>query len=167
MFRSDWLLSPNALLKKTHIFDFCNFWILELWIRIGRPELDKFSSNHITLIFYWLSCKLFTLLFSNAFSIWLQSIISGCIFHSSSVYYSFKCTFIVYITREKVCEGRTLLIGISVKIELYEMNTKCVTEKFQLLLWVLERLVCVCMNIYLKIQTKQNLWLQDPWCLVS
>ena len=50
-----------------------------------------------------------------------------------------------------------MLIGISVKIELYEMNTKGVTEKFQLFPWVLERLVCVCMNIYLKIQTKQNL----------
>ena len=157
----------KCIVKKTYIFDFCNFWTLKLWIRIGRPELDKSSSNHITPIFYWLSCELFTLLFSNAYSISLQSIISGCIFHSSSVYYSFKCTFIVWITREKFCEGRTLLIVISVKIELCEMNTKGITEKFQLSLWVLERMVCVCMDIYIQIQTKQNLWLQDPWYLGS
>lgn len=141
----------KCIIKKTHIFDFCNFWTLKLWIRIGRTELGKSSSNHIIPIFYWLSCELFTLLFSNAFSIWLQSIIPGCIFHSSSVYYSFKYTFIVCITREKVCEGRTLLIGISVKIELCEMNTKGVTEKFQLSFWVLERLVCVGMEIYIYI----------------
>ena len=124
----------KCIVKKTHIFDFCNFWTLKLWIRIGRTELGKSSSNHITPIFYWLSCELFTLLFSNAFSIWLQSLISGCIFHSSSVYYSFKYTFIVCITREKFCEGTTLLIGISVKIELCEMNTKGVTEPRSLLI---------------------------------
>ena len=44
-----------------------------------------------------------------------------------------------------------MLIGISVKIELCEMNTKGVTEKFQLSLWVLERLVCVGMEIYIYI----------------
>ena len=147
----------KCIVKKTHIFDFCNFWTLKLWIRIGRTEFGKSSSNHITPIFYWLSCELFTLLFSNAFSIWLQSLISGCIFHSSSVYYSFKYTFIVCITREKFCEGTTLLIGISVKIELCEMNTKGVTEKFQLSLWVLERLVCVGMEIYI--------YLALPLCL--
>ena len=50
-----------------------------------------------------------------------------------------------------------MLIGISVKIELCEMNTKGITEKFQLSLWVLERMVCVLMDIYIQIQTKQDL----------
>lgn len=60
---------------------FCIFYFLELWLlglskRLGRSELGKSSlGNLITPISYWVSCKLFTLLFSNAFSVCPQSII--------------------------------------------------------------------------------------------